>query len=128
MRRWARPTISATRPRPDHPDGDVAIWLNVLVCSGTPACSSSTARWSSGCGATTTTTTPPSGPSGRRGGRSVRPYTDNDIVTNKIAAHYIEGVPTTENWDTARARYNQIDPASRVHQRIHGQAASVGPP
>lgn len=38
------------------------------------------------------------------------PYTDEDIVKNKMRATYMDGVPADENWDTARARYNEIDP------------------
>ncbi|NLV78004.1 MAG: FAD-binding protein, partial [Rhodococcus sp.] len=30
------PTIASTRPRPDHPEWDTAIWLNVLGVPGTP--------------------------------------------------------------------------------------------
>ncbi len=51
------------------------------------------------------------GPSGRRGGRSVRTRTPtHDIVTNKMRATLHRRCPDDRDWDTARARYNQIDP------------------
>ncbi len=68
-------------------------------------------------------------PECRGGGVGPDPYTDNDIVTNKMRATYIEGVPTTEKLETPRALgTTRSDPHPRVHQRIHGQAASLGPP
>ncbi len=50
-------------------------------------------------------------PEWSKGGRSVRTRTPTTTSSRtRWRATYIEGVPTTENWDTARARYNQIDP------------------
>ncbi|BCN67228.1 hypothetical protein RE943_07010 [Prescottella equi] len=105
------PTISATRPRPDHPDWDVAIWLNVLGVPGTPGMFEfyrEMEQWMRSHYNNDDATFRPEWSKGWAFGPD--PYTDNDIVTNKMRATYIEGVPTTENWDTARARYNQIDP------------------
>jgi hypothetical protein len=31
------PVLSALRPRPDHPEWDVAIWLDLLTFPGTPS-------------------------------------------------------------------------------------------
>ena len=107
------PTISSTRPRPDHPEWDTAVWLNVLGIPGTPDMfafyremeqwmmtnytgSYATFRpeWSKGWAFT-----------------SAAPYKDSSIITGSIPARYREGVPTSDNWDSARAVLNAQDPA-----------------
>ncbi|WFR72362.1 cholesterol oxidase substrate-binding domain-containing protein [Prescottella defluvii] len=105
------PTIAATRPRPDHPDWDVAIWLNVLGVPGTPGMFEfyqEMEQWMRSHYNNNAATFRPEWSKGWAFGPN--PYTDADIITNKMPATYREGVPTSDNWDTARARYNQLDP------------------
>ncbi|QBJ97106.1 FAD-binding protein [Rhodococcus sp. ABRD24] len=105
------PTIAATRPRPDHPEWDVAIWLNVLGVPGTPGMFEfyqEMEQWMRTHYNNSDATFRPEWSKGWAFGPN--PYTDVDIVTNKMPATYRQGVPVTENWDTARARFNEIDP------------------
>ncbi|MGW6374570.1 cholesterol oxidase substrate-binding domain-containing protein [Rhodococcus sp. NPDC055112] len=106
------PTISALRPRPDHPEWDTAIWMNVVGVPGTPGQAAyfremelfmrenysgdyATFRpeWAKGWAFTD------------RAGHS-----DGPSIETVIPGTYRDGVPTGDNWDTARAAYNAHDP------------------
>ncbi|RVW06608.1 cholesterol oxidase substrate-binding domain-containing protein [Rhodococcus spongiicola] len=105
------PTISAVRPRPDRPDWDVAIWLNVLGVPGTPGMFEfyqEMEQWMRQHYNDDNATFRPEWSKGWAFGPD--PYTDPDIIANKMPATYREGVPGSENWDTALARFNEIDP------------------
>ncbi len=107
------PTLSSVRPRPDHPEWDTAIWLNVLGIPNTPGMfqfyremeqwmmqqfSGSYAafrpEWSKGWAFT-----------------AAAPYKDPAVISGSLPATYRTGVPATDNWDTARATFNALDPA-----------------
>ncbi|MFC7446869.1 cholesterol oxidase substrate-binding domain-containing protein [Rhodococcus daqingensis] len=106
------PTISALRPRPDHPEWDTAIWMNVVGVPGTPGQAAyfremelfmrenysgdyATFRpeWAKGWAFTD------------RAGHS-----DGPSIETVIPGTYRDGVPAGDNWDTARAAYNAHDP------------------
>ncbi len=106
------PQLSAVRPRPDHPEWDVAIWFDILTIPGTPYAeqfyreieqwmfsnysgSYATIRpeWSKGWGYTNTAT-----------------WADGTILGTTIPNAYRAGQPVGNNWDTARATLNQYDP------------------
>jgi hypothetical protein len=38
------------------------------------------------------------------------PYTDQRVIEQVLPDTYREGVPADENWDSARAVYNRLDP------------------
>jgi FAD/FMN-containing dehydrogenase len=107
------PTISSMRPRPDHPDWDTAIWLNVLCIPNTPgmwafyremeqwmtanfsgAYATFRPEWSKGWAFT-----------------AEGPYKDPDAIRTAIPDRYRAGLPTGDNWDSALATYNTLDPA-----------------
>jgi FAD/FMN-containing dehydrogenase len=104
--------LSALRPRPDHPDWNVAVWFDILTVPGTPAAnefyrdieqwmlsnySGSYAavrpEWSKGWGYT-----------------AAAAWSDATILTATLPNAYRAGQPSNDNWDTARATLNQYDP------------------
>jgi FAD/FMN-containing dehydrogenase len=107
------PTLSSVRPRPDHPEWDTAVWLNVLGIPGTPGMfqfyremeqwmmanyagsyAAFRPEWSKGWAFT-----------------AAKPYTDTNIISTSLPNAYRAGVPTNDNWDSARAAFNALDPA-----------------
>ncbi|MFD4182438.1 cholesterol oxidase substrate-binding domain-containing protein [Rhodococcus sp. NPDC058514] len=106
------PTISALRPRPDHPEWDTAIWMNVVGVPGTPGQAAyfremerfmrqnysgdyATFRpeWAKGWAYT---------------GESA--FADGETIETAIPATFRAGVPAGDNWDSARAAFNAHDP------------------
>lgn len=104
--------LSALRPRPDHPEWDVAVWFDILTVPGTPAAnqfyrdierwvftnySGSYAmvrpEWSKGWGYTDTAA-----------------WSDPTVLSSTIPDAYRAGQPAGDNWDTAHATLNQYDP------------------
>ncbi|TCN51236.1 FAD binding domain-containing protein [Rhodococcus sp. SMB37] len=106
------PTIAATRPRPDKPEWDTAIWLNVLGVPGTPgmfAFYREMEQWMRQRYNGGDSTFRPEWSKGWAFGPEL-PYTDDHIITQGLPDTYREGVPADENWDTARSVYNRLDP------------------
>ncbi|MXQ78137.1 FAD-binding protein [Rhodococcus rhodochrous] len=106
------PTIASTRPRPDHPEWDTAIWLNVLGVPGTPgmfAFYREMEQWMRQRYNGSDSTFRPEWSKGWAFGPDL-PYTDEQILTQGLPETYREGVPSDENWDSARAVYNRLDP------------------
>ena len=104
--------LSALRPRPDHPEWDVAVWFDILTVPGTPTAnqfyreieqwlltnySGSYAmvrpEWSKGWGYTDTAA-----------------WSDTTMLSSTIPDAYRTGQPAGDNWDTARTTLNQYDP------------------
>ena len=106
------PQISALRPRPDHPEWDCAVWLDILTLPGTPYADDFYAEmeqwiysnyssyadvrpeWSKGWGYT-----------------SAGAWTSNDVVDVKVPNTFRTGYPLNDNWDSARAMLDILDPA-----------------
>jgi FAD/FMN-containing dehydrogenase len=104
--------LSALRPRPDHPEWDCAVWLDILTLPGTPYADEFYAEmeqwiysnyasyadvrpeWSKGWGYTA---------SGA--------WTSNDVVDDKVPNTFRTGYPLNDNWDSARAMLDILDPA-----------------
>ena len=106
------PTISAMRPRPDHPEWDTAIWLNVLGVPGTPgmfAFYREMEQWMRQRFAGGDSTFRPEWSKGWAFGPDL-PYTDDSILTGALPDTYRQGVPANENWDSARQVFNRLDP------------------
>ncbi|MFD4294586.1 cholesterol oxidase substrate-binding domain-containing protein [Rhodococcus sp. NPDC058532] len=106
------PTISALRPRPDHPEWDTAIWMNVVGVPGTPGMPAyfremerfmrsnyrgdyATFRpeWAKGWAFT-----------------DEAGFLDPETIEAVIPQTYRDGVPVGDDWDSARAEYNDLDP------------------
>ncbi|MBY6413198.1 FAD-binding protein [Rhodococcus sp. BP-252] len=105
------PTISAMRPRPDHPEWDTAVWLNVLGVPGTPgmfAFYREMEQWMRSY-YTGWATFRPEWSKGWAFGAEL-PYQDRTVIGTTLPNTYREGVPASENWDTARATFDSLDP------------------
>ena len=106
----APPVLSAVRPRPDHPEWDVAVWLDVLTIPGTPYATQlyhEIETWLFS----------------HYGDAAVRPewskgwaYTDDaawmsrPILTRTIPDAYRAGQSASDNWDWAVATLDAYDP------------------
>lgn len=107
------PTLSSVRPRPDHPEWDTAVWLNVLGIPGTPgmfAFYREMEQWMMGNYSGSYATFRPEWSKGWAF-TAAKPYTDTAIIGTSLPNTYRAGVPANDNWDTARAAYNAMDPA-----------------
>lgn len=107
-----QPLLSAVRPRPDHPEWDTCVWLDIGTFPGTPASLDFYTDieawiWSHYTGSYAT----------------VRPewskawahtangaWTNTSIITTNIPAAFRAGQPTSANWDTAMAILDRYDP------------------
>lgn len=104
--------LSALRPRPDHPEWNVAVWFDILTVPGTPtanqfyreieqwmltnysgAYAAVRPEWSKGWGYTDTAA-----------------WSDATLLSATIPNAYRAGQPASDNWDTARQLLNQYDP------------------
>lgn len=106
------PTLASTRPRPDHPEWDTAIWLNVLGVPGTPgmfAFYREMEQWMRQRYNGEDSTFRPEWSKGWAFGPDL-PYTDEAIISRGLPETYREGVPAEDNWDSARAVFNRLDP------------------
>lgn len=106
------PTISAMRPRPDHPEWDTAVWLNVLGVPGTPgmfAFYREMEQWMRGHYSGDTATFRPEWSKGWAFSAEL-PYKDAEVIDTILPNTYREGVPSSENWDSARAQFDSLDP------------------
>jgi len=106
------PTLSAIVPREDHPEWDVAVWLDLLTIPGTPSSSEFYAEleawlfdefedddatirveWSKGWGYSD------------RG-----PWTGNAVMSRAVPASLRKGRPKEAGWDDALACLASLDP------------------
>lgn len=106
------PQLSALRPRPDRPDWDCAVWLDILTLPGTPYADEFYAEieswiygnyasyadvrpeWSKGWAYT-----------------SSGPWTSSDVIDDRVPATFRAGQPVNDNWDSARQMLDILDPA-----------------
>ncbi|MEU8138886.1 cholesterol oxidase substrate-binding domain-containing protein [Streptodolium elevatio] len=106
------PTLSAVRTRADHPEWDVAVWLDVLTVPGTPhsqrfyreteqwvfanysgAYAQVRPEWSKGWGYSGTAA-----------------WADATMLSTTVPNQYRTGQSAGNNWDSAVAQLNQYDP------------------
>ena len=124
------PSLSALTPRPDHPEWDVAIWLDLLTVPNTPssgafyseleawlfevfAASSSTCmrvEWSKGWDYTTN-----------------GPWTSADVISSSVPDSLRSGRPSDSNWDTGVDLLAQFDPAGVFSNPFLKQLMPDGP-
>ncbi|HWC80869.1 MAG TPA: cholesterol oxidase substrate-binding domain-containing protein [Pseudonocardiaceae bacterium] len=107
------PLLSPVRPRPDHPEWDTCVWLDMGTLPGTPTAlefytEMETWIWQHYSGDYA----------------AVRPewskawahaaagaWTDQSVITGTIPAAFRAGQPDSADWDTARTILNAYDPA-----------------
>ncbi|WP_007509447.1 MULTISPECIES: cholesterol oxidase substrate-binding domain-containing protein [Pseudofrankia] len=106
------PQLSALRPRPDHPEWDVAVWLDILTVPGTPyanqfyreveawvfsnysgSYASARVEWSKGWGYTNSAA-----------------WADGTAIGTTVPNSLRTGQPGGDNFDTAVATLNAFDP------------------
>ncbi|NCL76170.1 cholesterol oxidase substrate-binding domain-containing protein [Rhodococcus sp. YH1] len=106
------PNLSAVRPRPDRPDWDTAIWMNVVSIPGTPGQSAffrEMEQWMvdhySGDYATFRSEWSKGWAFDEQGG-----HRDSRFLGETIPAMYRTGLSADEGWDAARAAFDRHDP------------------
>ena len=106
------PDLSPVRPRPDRPDWDTAIWLNVVSIPGTagmPAFFREMEQWMaarySGDYATFRSEWSKGWAFDEDGG-----YRDPVFLEETVPAMYRTGLPPGQGWDAALAAFEQHDP------------------
>ncbi|MGW0661723.1 cholesterol oxidase substrate-binding domain-containing protein [Streptodolium elevatio] len=106
------PTLSALRTRPDHPEWDVAVWLDILTTPGTPysgqfyreteqwvlanysgSYPQVRVEWSKGWGYSGTAA-----------------WSDPTTVGTTVPDSFRSGLPAGNNWDTGVAALDAYDP------------------
>jgi len=106
------PDLSPVRPRPDHPDWDTAIWMNVVSLPGTaglPAFLAEMEQWMvanySGDYAGFRSEWSKGWAFDDEGG-----YRNSGFLDGTIPAMYRTGLGGGEGWDAARAAFDRHDP------------------
>lgn len=106
------PNLSPVRPRPDRPDWDTAIWMNVVSIPGTAGLSAffrEMEQWMadrySGDYATFRSEWSKGWAFDNEGG-----YRDAGFLGGTIPAMYREGLSSDEGWDAALAAFDRNDP------------------
>ncbi|GAA4964748.1 cholesterol oxidase substrate-binding domain-containing protein [Yinghuangia aomiensis] len=107
------PQLSAARPRPDHPEWDTVVWLDVATLPGTPAANDFYPQidawiWSNYTG--NYACVRPEWSKGWAYSTS-GPWTDMGAVTGRISDAFRTGQAAGDNFDAARATLNRYDPA-----------------
>jgi FAD/FMN-containing dehydrogenase len=108
----ATPPLSSVRPRPDHPEWDVCVWLDMGTIPGTPKCDQFYAEmeqwiWSNYTGSYATVRPEWSKAWAVASGGA---WSDHTILTSTIRTAMNAGQPASDNFDTARAALNAADP------------------
>jgi FAD/FMN-containing dehydrogenase len=108
-----QPALSAVRPRPDHPEWDTCVWLDIGTLPGTPAASQfytdmETWIWANYTGAYATVRPEWSKAWAHT---STGAWTDRNVLANTIPNAFRAGQPTATGWDATVATLNRYDPA-----------------
>jgi FAD/FMN-containing dehydrogenase len=106
------PQLSSVRPRPDHPEWDVCVWINMATIPGTPKADQFYAEmeqwiWSHYTGSYATVRPEWSKAWAVTAGGA---WTDSAMLTSKIKRSLNAGQPSNDGFDTARATLNTYDP------------------
>ncbi|MFC4603949.1 cholesterol oxidase substrate-binding domain-containing protein [Rhodococcus kronopolitis] len=106
------PTISALRPRPDHPEWDTAIWMNVVGVPGTPGQAAYFREMEQFMRANYRGDYATFRPEWAKGWAFTDEagFVDQPTIESVIPETFRAGVPSGDNWDSARAAYNAHDP------------------
>ncbi|WP_436777475.1 cholesterol oxidase substrate-binding domain-containing protein [Yinghuangia sp. YIM S09857] len=106
------PTLSAIRNRADHPEWDVAVWLDILTVPGTPYSQQfyrETEQWVFANYSGTYAQVRPEWSKGW-GYSGSAAWADATMLTTTVPNQYRTGVPAGNNWDSAVSLLNQYDP------------------
>jgi FAD/FMN-containing dehydrogenase len=109
----ATPALSALKIRPDHPEWDVAVWIDVLTLPGTPRANQfyrEIEQWMLGNYSGSYATIRPEWSKGW-GYTQTAAWSDDLMLSTTIPNLYREGQPPASSWDTARNTLNRYDPA-----------------
>ena len=107
------PTLSAARPRPDHPEWDTVVWLDVATLPGTPGNHDFYQQMDSWIWGNYTGNYAAVRPEWSKGWAygAGGAWTDTAAITGRIPQSFRTGLPTASNFDAARAVFNKYDPA-----------------
>ncbi|WP_218025096.1 cholesterol oxidase substrate-binding domain-containing protein [Nocardia jejuensis] len=106
------PTLSAIRPRTDHADWDVAIWLDILTIPGTPHSDRfyrETEKWVLANYSGEYAELRPEWSKGW-GYSDTAAWADPVVVGEVVPARYRDGLPAGNSWDTAVSLFERYDP------------------
>lgn len=106
------PQLSALRPRPDRPEWDTAVWIDVLTIFGTPDSISfyrDMEQWMLGNYTGSYATVRPEWSKGWAYS-STAAWADPTLLRTTYPNAFRAGQPAGDNWDTARATLNAYDP------------------
>jgi FAD/FMN-containing dehydrogenase len=106
------PQLSAIRPRPDRPEWDTAVWIDVLTIAGTPdsiAFYREMEQWMLGNYTGSYATVRPEWSKGWAYSATAG-WSDPTLLGTTYPNALRAGQPTGDNWDTARATLNAYDP------------------
>ncbi|WP_214414034.1 cholesterol oxidase substrate-binding domain-containing protein [Sphaerisporangium fuscum] len=109
----ARPAqLSPLRPRPDHPEWDVAVWVDLISIPGTRYQDDfyrEMEQWLLSHYSGSYAAVRPEW--SKRFAHSARgPWTDDAMLGATIPQLYRTGYPSSDNWDTAWSTLNALDP------------------
>jgi FAD/FMN-containing dehydrogenase len=113
------PALSAVRPRPDHPEWDVAVWFDVLTIPGAPGAEQfyrELEQWVLGNYTGSYAAVRPEWSKGWAYTSSAA-WADAGVLGTTIPDAYRAGQPASSTWDTARAGLIALDP-----HRVFGNA------
>jgi FAD/FMN-containing dehydrogenase len=106
------PQLSALRPRPDHPEWDVAVWVDILTAPGTPFANqfySEMESWILGNYAGDYAMVRPEWSKGW-GYTAEAAWSSSAFLKETIPGSYRAGQPAGNGWDAAIATLDNYDP------------------
>jgi len=106
------PQLSALRPRPDHPEWDVAVWFDILTIPGTPDSNQfyrEVEQWMISNYSGSYATLRPEWSKGWAYTNSAA-WADSTMIGTTVPDLYRAGQPSGDNWDTAHTTLNTLDP------------------
>ncbi|MEZ0070026.1 FAD/FMN-containing dehydrogenase [Streptacidiphilus sp. MAP12-20] len=106
------PLLSAVRPRPDQPQWDTAVWMDLLTIPGTPQSQKfyrETEQWALANYTGSYATVRAEWSKGWAYSGSAA-WADPAVLGSTIPASFRAGQPGSANWDTALATLNRYDP------------------
>jgi FAD/FMN-containing dehydrogenase len=106
------PQLSALRPRPDHPEWDVAVWFDMLTMPGTPLAHEAYRAIEQWLFTTFDGTTAMVRPEWSKGWAytATAAWADPTMLLATIPAALRAGQAAGDNWDSALAALNSADP------------------
>jgi FAD/FMN-containing dehydrogenase len=108
-----QPLLSALRPRPDHPNWDTAVWMDLLTIPGTAQSQQfyrETEQWVLSNYTGDYAAVRPEWSKGWAYSGTAA-WADPTILNTTIPAAFRAGQPSNSNWDTALSILNRYDPS-----------------